>query len=251
MTANDHIDRYREVTAAERSALEKSDAEASAAGRGVRTPFTPLYERAGAKFNDATGYYEMNTLTDLTEDEMAYAYTMVDRSSDPLNVTSCLYRNFKGRTMFPITFHRSGGIGLSAEYLCTYNCFIQVIAFANSGGDADSFKNFALNCDNLHAVIGLTLSRYTARPFTNAFKGCRKLEHVWIRGVWADIDFSDSPLLSIASLEYMVANSFNVDNAHGRTDSTTLTLHPSAYARLTDELIAAAAERQITFATTE
>jgi len=245
----EHIDNYKEVTAAEREKLEAADANALAAGRGVRTPFTRLYELAGAKFNDSTGYYEMNTLNDLTEDEMAYAYTMVDRSTDTMNTTGCLFRNFRGRTMFPITFYRSGGVGISAEYFCGYNINIEVIAFSNSGGDAGSYNGFVIQCPNLHTIMGLRLSNYTARPFTNAFQGCKSLKNVWIKGVWSDMNFKDSPLLSLESLEYMVRNSYNVNNAHGRKEEMTITLHPDVYALLTDDIITVASERLITFVT--
>ena len=44
--------------------------EALEGGRGLR----PLFEAAGAKYNEATGFYELNGLTDITEAEMVEIY---------------------------------------------------------------------------------------------------------------------------------------------------------------------------------
>ncbi len=52
----------------------------------------------------------------------------------------------------------------------------------------------------------------------------------------------DSPKINLISLQYLIKHATN-------TNEITITLHPEAYARLTDDLIAEAAEKQITFAT--
>lgn len=54
---------------------------------------------------------------------------------------------------------------------------------------------------------------------------------------------SDSPLLSLESISYMIENATN-------TAAITITLHPTAYARVSDELFALAAEKNITIAST-
>ena len=59
-----------------------------------------------------------------------------------------------------------------------------------------------------------------------------ELEEVRLRRLMVNIDLSYCAKLSLASVEYMVANATN-------TAAITITLHPEAYARLTDELIAA------------
>ena len=75
------------------------------------------------------------------------------------------------------------------------------------------------------------------------FQGCRSLESVEIRNLMANISFGQSPKLSLASIEYMV------NNCHSSA-AITITLHPTAYARVTDELFALAAEKNITIAST-
>lgn len=42
--------------------------------KGCRTPMTAIFENAGAKFNDETGYYEMNGLIDIDEQEILNIY---------------------------------------------------------------------------------------------------------------------------------------------------------------------------------
>ena len=75
------------------------------------------------------------------------------------------------------------------------------------------------------------------------FKSCPKLETVYLCAIKTSFNIIGAPLLSLASIQYMVDNAAN-------TSPITITLHPDAHARLTEELIAQAAEKQITFATT-
>lgn len=97
-------------------------------------------------------------------------------------------------------------------------------------------------CQQLEKILGvMRLEMTTSRGI---FLQCVKLQEVKINHLSSDISFYHSPLLSLASLTYLVTNAAN-------TSPITITLHPDAYARLTDELIAQATEKQITFATTE
>lgn len=76
----------------------------------------------------------------------------------------------------------------------------------------------------------------------DGFAGCSKL--VSVKAVMgkagATLNFSNCPLLSIESIRYSIANS----------QPCTITLHPDAYARVTDEMFTLAGERQITIAST-
>lgn len=81
------------------------------------------------------------------------------------------------------------------------------------------------------------------------FQECKNLEEIRIRRLNTNINFSSSPKLSLASLQYIVDNAAN-------TGSVTVTVHPDVYAKLTDEadaewhvLTAIASEMNITFAT--
>ena len=76
----------------------------------------------------------------------------------------------------------------------------------------------------------------------NNFSNLRNLEDVTIR-TKVSIKLSECPKLSYSSIEYIVTNAAN-------TKPITITLHPDAYARVTEEIFAAAAEKNITIAST-
>ena len=96
-------------------------------------------------------------------------------------------------------------------------------------------------CTKLTTVKIHTLQFTTS--VKNCFAGCSSLTTVELSRLKLSISFADSPLLSLSSMQYLVDNAAN-------TTPITITLHPDAHARLTEELIAQAAEKQITFATT-
>ena len=66
--------------------------------------------------------------------------------------------------------------------------------------------------------------------------------------LFKDLSLADSPKLSVESVRYIIENRRR-DGAFGQM-AFTLTLHPQAYARVTDELFALAAEKNITIAST-
>ena len=121
------------------------------------------------------------------------------------------------------------------------------------------------NCQKLRSINKTVSAIYNlnGNP-TDNFQNCVSL--VEIRGVLrgnCNISFSDSPLLSLSSLEYMVSRAEN-------TQAITVTVHPDVYAKLTGDttnaaaaalsadelaqwqsLVSAAAAKNIAFATTE
>lgn len=109
-----------------------------------------------------------------------------------------------------------------------------------------------MGCTQLEEVIGIVdITNCSATEKARyAFGGCQKLREIKLKSLHVDISFADSPLLSLASLQYLVANAAN-------TAPITVTVHPDVYAKLSDEtnaewhaLLAQAAEKNITIATT-
>ena len=109
------------------------------------------------------------------------------------------------------------------------------------------------DCKKLRSINKTESAIYNLNGYpSDNFQNCVSL--VEIRGVLrgnCNISFSDSPLLSLSSLEYMVSRAEN-------TQAITVTVHPDVYAKIQDEtntewhaLLAAGAAKQITFATTE
>lgn len=105
------------------------------------------------------------------------------------------------------------------------------------------------NCSKLKNISGV-IAVGNCTSFNNGFKGCTSLEDVQFSGIKSSISFPDSPLLSLASLQYLVKNSANGSTA------ITVTVHPDVYAKLTDtantewnKVLTDAVAKNISFAT--
>lgn len=104
----------------------------------------------------------------------------------------------------------------------------------------------------LRAIYPFIVDAYSglsAYAWLNTFRNCPMLEDVQIKNLKYSLDFRESPRLSLASLQYIVANAAN-------TAAITITVHPEVYAKLNDEtdaewhaLVAQGAEKNINFAT--
>ena len=225
----------------------------------------PIYEACGAVWNEETGYYELNGLTDITEAEMLtiytvfsdykiedinwkYAYTKARTNICPKNATyaSKAYPNFNGQRAFyysAMEVIKISGIPISPDF-----------GFALSQGG-----NMFDSCGKLKRIIG-RLWVDKSNSLYAIFNKCPKLEEVQIYGLSLPISFSDSPLLNYASLDCLITNAAN-------TAAITVTVHPTTYSYLagtaqpteevggtTEEwqaLMTTAAGKQISFATEE
>lgn len=103
-------------------------------------------------------------------------------------------------------------------------------------------------CQQLEKILGAM--RLETTNSKGIFFQCFKLQEVKINHLSFDISFHHSPLLSLASLTYLVTYAAN-------TSTITVTVHPDVYAKLTDTTNAewyavteAAAAKNIAFATT-
>ena len=104
-----------------------------------------------------------------------------------------------------------------------------------------SMYGFCFSCRQLRIIdMYIYMTKLQADEFL--FNNCPKLETVYLCAIKKSFNIIGAPLLSLASIQYMVDNAAN-------TSPITITLHPDAYARLTDEIITAATAKQINFAT--
>ena len=85
-------------------------------------------------------------------------------------------------------------------------------------------------CTQLEEVIGIVniYNCSATEKVRYAFGGCQKLREIKLKSLHVDISFADSPLLSLASLQYLVANAAN-------TAVITVTVHKDVYAKLTGD----------------
>ena len=227
--------------------------------KGCRTPLTPMFEAAGAVFNDETGYYEMNGYTDIDEGEILgiYAGTFGWKNVD----FSRLWREGNSsvlRTNFPLqdAVNRST-FGVQPIAIHAYPNVETLCLKSMVGSDRIGYWEKALYLNNCTQVIGTIVmsSSSSGVIFTivNASELVNMHAYVNRRGINQAINFSSAVKLSLDSFEFLVSNT-GVSETH----SLTITVHPEVYAKLTDEADAewyavntAAQAKQIAFATTE
>lgn len=175
---------------------------------------------AGAVFNRTSGYFELNGLTDITAKHMRTILAAGARQSSTL---PWAYVSSTIRTHLPRV-----GIGQAANAVSTFrSCsFLETVEMPNMILQGDVF----FNCNQLRSVNWKGIPIYNLNNTANAnFQGCSKL--VELRGCFRsnfDFNIADSPLLSLASIQYMVDYAYN-------TAPITVTVHPTVYGKLTDE----------------
>ena len=180
-------------------------------------------------YNENTGFYEMNGLTDITEAEMIKIY---NRS----NYTTAMggyftFNCFKARTNFPISPQCSAIFDF--VYIAELNTNLiafEVVASLDEGKARISSLRYAFSgCTNLLSIKILNISTCTtATTVQNAFNGCSALVTCLLYKTKIGISFAWSPLLSLASLQYLVTN-----RANGTT-RITITVHPTVWSKLND-----------------
>ena len=212
-----------------------------------------LYVAAGAVYNQNTGFYELNGLTDITEEQMREIYVQTNPTKRVADLCSVLNAS-SIRTNFP--FLNRGGYKNIDCYAAFANCTnLEVVAFGARDGDKffPSRIHYAfINCIKLReikSVLNVTSLESYNNKFLNTFSACRALEKILILNLKDNISFSNSPLLSLESLQYLITNAAN-------TSPITVTVHADVYDKIQDEsqadwhaLIEAATAKQITFAT--
>lgn len=241
LTPGESIDDYKEVTAAQKATIEAADAK----WEEPSEEFIAECKAEGAVYNNATGYFELNGLTDITTEQM----------QDIMN---------NGRTYYPFPRQIGGTCrtnilcskeemykpdywSVNATNLATGASRMEVIRVAqnpNSIVRIGSFEAMFFRCNNLRKVIGvITLNEFSPGMDTHWLSATTKLEELFIANLRQSLKFVVQNIKP-ECIEFMVDRARN-------TTPITITLHPDAYARLTDELIEKASARQITFATTQ
>lgn len=218
-----------------------------------------LYIAAGAVYNQNTDFYELNGLTDITEEEMRTIYLqthVMDKLSSYYNIFA--NSTFRTNLGFNIGITQTNGRNVDFRESFFFNQKLEVLrlSFGNNINEtrmirtSDMFYAFH-GCKKLKRIIS-PIYVYDIKNklyFDHTFSQCILLETALLYKLYASISFSDSPLLSLESLQYMITNAAN-------TSPITVTVHADVYAKIQDEsqadwhaLIEAATAKQITFAT--
>ncbi len=192
-------------------------------------PYRALYEAAGAHWNADTGYYELNGLTDITEEEMGQIYA--GSSMITGNTSSCISDNIrtnivKNRVNSLLLNLMKGTFSCDSQNNLTV-CSLSKDLDVSIGIAAQSSYTF-YNCKKLQKIIQTLLFSDVVSTPQSLFKNCYKLEYVKIYKLKANLDLQYSPLLSLESVKYMVDNAAN-------TAAITITVHQDVYNKLVDE----------------
>lgn len=226
LTAGEEISDFMEVTETEWDAIAAADsAFAEPDAEFVRQVETAA---GGKVYNRGTGYFELNGLTDITEGQMRAiyaAYVSTDRKS-------ASFSGLKIRTHLPFGITYETPLSQTFQGVPVESVHIGFVA-------TRSYAAF-MNCEKLRRVYIMVSGKNM--PTSQDFVRCYNLEELDIRRLAANLDIRDSPKVTLASLESIVRWAQN-------DSEIIITLHPEAYARLTEELIAQAADKQIVFAT--
>ena len=190
-----------------------------------------LYISAGAKYNETTGYYELNGLTDITEEQMRVIYKYAG-----IPQVRGAFAYSKARTNLPMS-------GMYNGWLCEvmfYGCSnLEVVYLGNKQSSPSSFDvpfvytegdNCFYLCSKLKKIYGRIYQRST---WSLMFGECLALEEVRVFDLYSSIKLSWSPNLSKESVQYMITNAKPLSGA--AVGSIAITLHPTAYARLKDD----------------
>lgn len=228
-----------------------------------------LYEACGAVWNEETGYYELNGLTDITEEEMMWIYIETFgwwHDWGPV----CRYCRHARTNLRP----QSYGIVLrNTDVLFPFGegLFetISLVPLWSSNPEGYSFtvyNNIRIfsSCRRLKEITGkIRLIQGSSLRVFHVAENCPLLKEIRVE-IYNDTDdiifCKESPLLSYESMQYLVDNASN-------TQAIIVTINPVTYSYLsgtvepsadvggtTEEwqaLMTAAAGKQISFATEE
>lgn len=189
-----------------------------------------LYVSAGAKYNEATGFYELNGLTDITEEEMRVIW-QEDLSGWYLKGRTNLTRNIEARG-------NAGGYngGIDICNMCAGNGNITIFNFFNPPFIRWMDNAFS-NCIKLKTID----TRFPIYPYggvvePNTFRGCTSLEEVRFNMQYlnssTNVNFPASSLISKTSILSIIKTTPTTGSVK---PLVVVGLNESAYNRLKDD----------------
>lgn len=207
-----------------------------------------LYISAGAKYNEATGYYELNGLTDITEEEMRVIYEKTWGWWIGLPNLSG-FGDSSARTNIPCpdykrTYYQSN-INLSSSFATTGNLDnLEVLNFIPTQYPKDfsiklSMRAMNWMCQaNAKPLTIMGTFEVGGVPDNNSLNIGGNIKTINIKNLSKNIRFYGSKVLSKESVLYMINNS-------AATSAITISLNKAVYDVMKDDadIIAALAEK--------
>lgn len=200
-----------------------------------------MYEKCGAVWNSDTRYWELNGLTDMTNEDMRDSYLGCNMYSDillaPEKYISKRFRtNILGNVRFIATVSSNSAVQTFRD-----NSSLEILNLQLFNGSTSPL--YILNnmsycfdrCVKLNTILGII--KCTNALFYMAFNRCYELTNIKLFNVSNAISFADSPKLSKESLLYLINNA--------GTSAFPITLHADTYAwaSVDEDIQAALAEK--------
>jgi hypothetical protein len=195
-----------------------------------------VYEEYGAVYNAETGYWELNGLTDLTEEDMWNIYNASLTAFNSFSYNGITLVGLRGNNIFrtlmdkyPPSFY-----GANKQYVSAFAAFqgcsnMETLCVGREGSGLQLYGPFPSmfnSCFKLRVLKYLNFSNLSAPRDGYEFKACKALKEVRIVKICTDLNFSMSPLIDYESWKYMI------ENAKGKS-AITVTVHPTTYSYLT------------------
>ena len=204
---------------------QRASTMAFAANTPSGDPLHNMYVAIGAVWNEETGFWAMNGLTDLTNEDMTWIYKM--SYVKPLPVHRLDFAPHSHKYRYSIKAKVTSGFPYSIWYseplimpIFTWNCCIKKIQFNIDGNltlklyDSESL-GYCTELEEILDKIEIGIPRVSFSRDYNLREVRLLLKN--------NVNLSDSGKLSIDSVKYMIE--------HASSSAITITLHPEAYER--------------------
>lgn len=238
---NETVADFKEVTAAERAAIETADAEWTRPPQSFIDAWNnacvdPRTKRAVGQYNESTGYFELNGLTDITYQQAMdiYRYTSDAFFGNVTTGSNNTYGYAKFRTNLP-----PNGVAHALEIYAMFyhNERLEVVRLPQYYSDGVHLhartRGAFYCCYKLKEIINVMLAPQhvsDAYTWSDTFWKCPELETVWIKNLYGNISFPHSSLISSDSISFLVENRTTAHN-----DVITVTVHADTFAKLTGD----------------
>ena len=188
-----------------------------------------LYESAGAKWNAGTGLWTLGSYSDLTTEEIRYAFA--NKVTYLGGNAFGLYHDYNCRCMFPLRMYGSGSSIIFNRCLVDSKIreFMTSTMRNSSTIQLTGNSAYAFSSKNIVRISSqISFEPEIRKDVRNTiFSGCKKLEYIRVDATYYGLYLNDSPLLSKESVLSMINGS---DDRY----TVTHTLHPDVYAKCVD-----------------
>jgi len=204
----------------------------------VTAPVTlhSAYSRCGAVYNSSTGYWELNGLINLTEEDMLNIFLWSSCLLNLPNNMSYIFLYAPLRTTFHAVTDHDWNLH-TENVVMTGMCMgsdIEVLSLTNPDGGSGSVirisdaSNAFNGCSSLVRIADcLDANNSTTNMFANAFNRCVALREVSIMNLNSSLDFSSCPLITYDSIKFIVDNSTP-------SQDITITVHSTTWTYMSD-----------------